>query len=163
SERCPKSDQLLRFDARRFRIFQYVRQMDRAPLDCGATEDRAARWRNCVAGDVSAPLGLVAERCCEHVTISVTATDGANIGCAQPCWGLNQGVEDGLQIELGIADDLQDLASRRLIFERLLQLGRLRLHRLKQPHVFDRDYRLVGEGSNQFDLVIVEYPYGSAS
>ena len=36
------------------------------------------------------------------------------------------------------------------------QLFRARLHLLEQPHVLDRDHRLVGESLNELDLLIGE-------
>src|SRR5439155_6234751 len=44
------------------------------------------------------------------------------------------------------------LTRRRLLFQRLLEL-------LEQPHVLDRDHRLVGEGLQQLDLRGGEGPY----
>src|SRR5262245_46497451 len=40
----------------------------------------------------------------------------------------------------------------RLVLARLLQLPVLVLNFIEQPHVLDRDHRLVGKGHNQFDL-----------
>ena len=40
----------------------------------------------------------------------------------------------------------QHLGGRGLLLERLGQLARARLHLVEQPHVLDRDHRLVGEG-----------------
>ena len=48
-------------------------------------------------------------------------------------------VEDRLEIGRRAGDDAEDLARRRLLLQRLLGL-------VEQPHVLDRDDRLVGEG-----------------
>jgi hypothetical protein len=38
------------------------------------------------------------------------------------------------------------------------KLPRALLLRLKEPHVFDRNHSLVGEGFDQFDLLFREWP-----
>ena len=58
----------------------------------------------------------------------------------------SDGVEHRLQFAGRAADDLQDLAGRGLLLQRLGELARARLQLLEQPHVLDRDHRLVGEG-----------------
>ena len=54
---------------------------------------------------------------------------------------------------------LQHLGGRGLLLQRLGQLARARLHLVEQPHVLDRDHRLVGEGRDQFDLLVGERPH----
>ena len=61
-----------------------------------------------------------------------------------------------------LRDDLQHLGGRGLLLQRLGQLARARLHLVEQPHVLDRDHRLVGEGRDQLDLLVGEWPHGSA-
>ena len=55
-------------------------------------------------------------------------------------------------------DDLQHLERRRLLLQRSDELARARLHLVEQPHVLDRDHRLVGEGRDQLDLLVGERP-----
>ncbi len=43
--------------------------------------------------------------------------------------------------------------------ERCGELFRARLYLIEQPHVFNSDNGLVGEGLNQFDLLLREWPY----
>src|SRR6266508_2470508 len=43
------------------------------------------------------------------------------------------------------------------------KLARAGLHFVKQPHVLDRDHRLVGEGGNQLDLLVGKWPYGTTN
>ena len=57
------------------------------------------------------------------------------------------------------ADDLQDLRCGGLLPQRLGEVGGLRLHLIEQPHVFDRDYGLIGEGLDQFDLAFCKWPH----
>ena len=45
---------------------------------------------------------------------------------------------------------------RGLLLQRFGKLARARLHLVEQPHVLDRDHRLVGEGGHQLDLLVGE-------
>src|SRR5262245_41193064 len=64
---------------------------------------------------------------------------------------LENRVEDRLQVARRAADDLEDLRSRGLTLERLLRF-------VEQPHVLDRDRRLVGERLQQRNLLVAERP-----
>src|SRR5262249_25167087 len=63
--------------------------------------------------------------------------------------------QHGLEIEGGV-DRLADLAKRLQLFDRLREFAGARLHLVEQPHVLDRDHRLVGEGGEQLDLSVGE-------
>ena len=78
------------------------------------------------------------------------------LGPTQARRRLHDSVEDRLELRWRAADDVQHVACGRLVLERLLQLPRARLHLLEQPHVLDRDHRLVGERGDEFDLLFVE-------
>src|SRR5262249_59215663 len=66
------------------------------------------------------------------------------------------GLEHGLQFAWRTTDDLEHLRRRSLLLQRLGELARARLHLVEQPHVLDRDHRLVGEGGDEFDLSVAE-------
>ena len=72
--------------------------------------------------------------------------DGADIGVAQSRRRLDERIEHRLQVEGRAADDLQHLGRRRLLLQRLGELGGARLHFLEQARILDRDDGLVGEG-----------------
>ena len=74
------------------------------------------------------------------------------IGFAQPRRRLDQRVEHRLQIEGRAADDLEHVGGGGLLLQRFGQIVGARLHLVEQPHVLDRDHRLVGEGAQQCDL-----------
>ena len=63
-----------------------------------------------------------------------------------------------LGIRRRTADHPQDLPRRRLLLQRLGQLAVPRLELLEEPHVLDRDHRLVGEGLEELDLLAGEGP-----
>ena len=89
--------------------------------------------------------------------------DGATVGLAEPRCGFDQRVQNRLQIERGAADDLEHVSGRGLLFQRLAQLARPRLLGLEQPHVLDRDHRLVGKGGDQLNLLVGEgFDFGAA-
>ena len=54
---------------------------------------------------------------------------------------------------------LQHLRGRGLLLQCLGELARALLHLVEQPHVLDRDHRLVGEGRDQLDLLVGEWPH----
>ncbi len=56
------------------------------------------------------------------------------------------------------ADDLEHVGGRGLPLERLELVG-ARLHLVEQPHVLDRDHRLVGKGLDQLDLLGGKRPH----
>jgi hypothetical protein len=59
--------------------------------------------------------------------------------------------QHGFKVERG-ADRLTNFAQRSQLTDRLHELARPCFQFLEQPHVLDRDYRLVGEGFKQLDL-----------
>ena len=66
------------------------------------------------------------------------------------------GLEHWLQLAGRARDDAQHLRGRGLLLQRLGKLARALLHLVEQPHVLDRDHRLVGERPHQLDLTIRE-------
>ena len=77
-------------------------------------------------------------------------------GLAETRRRLDDGVEHRLQLAGRAADDVEHVAGRGLVLERLRQLARARLHLLEQPRVLDGDHGLVGEGLKQGDLSLSE-------
>ena len=67
-------------------------------------------------------------------------------------------LEHWLQLTRRATDDTQHLRGRGLLLQRLGEIARARLHLVEQPHVLDRDHRLVGEGGDQLDLLVGERP-----
>src|SRR5215472_769702 len=86
--------------------------------------------------------------------IAIVQEDYAKHGLAQARGALNNRIEHRLGICRRSGDDVKHLARRSLMFERVGQLALLRLHLIEQPHVLDRDHRLVSKGSDQLDLLV---------
>ncbi len=68
---------------------------------------------------------------------------------AQPRRRFHQRAEHCRQIECRAADDLEHVGGGGLLLQRVAQL-------VEQPCIFDRDHGLVGEGADQFDLLVRE-------
>src|SRR5262245_28641913 len=69
----------------------------------------------------------------------------------------DDGIERRAQLVAHAGDEL------RLVLARHLQLAVLLLNLVEQPHIFDRDYRLVGEGGGELDLPVGERAHGLAA
>src|SRR5262245_30628692 len=65
----------------------------------------------------------------------------------------HDGVEDGLQIGRRLANHTKDLARGGLRVQCRRQLAIARLQLAEQPHVLDRDHRLVGEDLEKGNLL----------
>jgi len=77
--------------------------------------------------------------------IAIVQEDPAEHGLAQTCGTFDNCTKHRLGICRRPGDDVKHLARRSLMFERLAKFARARLHLVEQPHVLDRDHRLVGE------------------
>ncbi len=70
-------------------------------------------------------------------------------------------VEHRLDIRLRLADDAQDVAGRGLRVQRRSQLAVARLELGEEAHVLDGNHGLVGEGLQEPDLGVREWPHFS--
>src|SRR5215467_9575112 len=89
-------------------------------------------------------------------TFSVEAPDDAVLRPAESDRVLDQRFENRLEVERGAANDLEQIAGRRLLLQGLTELLITRLQLLEQAHVLDGDDRLIGEGLEERDLVVAE-------
>src|SRR5262245_52235984 len=83
--------------------------------------------------------------------VSVIQVQRAELGTTKPSRVREHGLEHRLQLARRAANDTEDLGCRSLLLERLGELARARLHLVEQPHVLNRNHRLVGEGGHQLD------------
>src|SRR5262245_60834932 len=93
-------------------------------------------------------------------TVDFTIVSLAELGRAQ-----RDAVEHWFEVRWRAGNHTEDLAGRRLLFQRLSHLSMglgecliLFLQFSEQPHVLDGDNGLVGEGLEQCDLVVGEWP-----
>ena len=80
------------------------------------------------------------------------------INPTNPGGALDDGVEDRLHVRGRAADDAEHLGRCRLMLQRLAQFCVALLDLLEQPHVLDRDDRLIGEGFEKLDLLFGKRP-----
>src|SRR5690242_10673645 len=85
---------------------------------------------------------------------SVPERNAGIVGVAKSAGRTGDCGEHRLQVEFGAADHPEHVADRGLIFERLLKLTRPRLYFFEQPGVLDGDNGLIGEGGDQFNLLL---------
>jgi len=72
--------------------------------------------------------------------------------------GIRQhGLKNRLKPARRTADDLEHFGRCCLLLKGFTQLSRSHLFSLEQPCVLDGDYRLIGEGSNKVDLLLIEW------
>ena len=76
---------------------------------------------------------------------AIATMDDRIIRVTQPRGILSDHIEHRLDIGRRTGDHAQNLTRRRLLLQRLLKF-------LKEPHVFDGDSSLIGEGFEQLDL-----------
>ena len=81
------------------------------------------------------------------------------VGLAKPAGTLDDCLESGPDFRWRRGDDREDVAARSLVGKGLGEIARSRLYLIKQPHILDRDHRLVSEGLDQFDLPVGERPH----
>ena len=86
--------------------------------------------------------------------IPVEQVDAAERCVAKRANASDDCLEYRLRIGLRLADHAQDLARRRLLFQRFGQVDVAHLQFLEQPHVLDGDHGLVRKRLQQLDLRI---------
>jgi hypothetical protein len=109
------------------RIAPDIVNVDAAPLEGGTPDTTPASKRDGILLDECSELRRDVVSGHDSHQLTVEAEDQRAFGLAQPDRVLGQRLEDGLEIEAGTADHLEQLAGRRLLLERLcLALQRLR-------------------------------------
>ena len=78
------------------------------------------------------------------------------INPTNPGGALDDGVEHRLHVCGRAADDAEHLGRCRLMLQGLAQFCIALLQFFEQPHVLDGDHGLIGEGFEEFDLLVRE-------
>jgi hypothetical protein len=89
------------------------------------------------------------------VNLTVQPKDEPLLGGAKLGRVLDQSVENRLKLERRAADHLEHVCGGGLLLQRFAEL-------VKQPHVLDRDYRLVGKRGDQLNLLVGEWAHFGA-
>ena len=127
----------------------------------GARKRRTSRagarcdWRR-IGLDIALELKRISPLQRHAQTIPVAQQDHPLRRVAQLPHGIDERLEDGVEIERRAADDLEHVRRRRLLREQFLEVARASLHLVEQPRVLDRDHRLIGEGFEQGHVVGIE-------
>ena len=132
--------------------------VDGAPVEGGTRHAAVASGRDGIPLDEGSELGGDVVGGHDSQKLTVEAEDRRAFGLAEPDGVLGQRLEDRLEVEGGPADNLEQLAGRRLLLERDPQLAVARLQLGEQADVLDGDHGLVGEGLQQLDLPVGEGP-----
>src|SRR5262249_44193298 len=89
--------------------------------------------------------------------LSVKPVHSGESCLAQSSRAPNDSLKDRLQISWGAGNHTENFPCRRLLLQRLSQIAVAFLQFLEQPHVFDGDYGLVGEGLQKVNLLVGEW------
>src|SRR5262245_66386364 len=89
--------------------------------------------------------------------IAIIQPNDAKQAFAEAGGAFDNCIEHWLRVSWRPADDVEDFACGSLMFECFGQGPRARLYFIEQPHVLDRDHRLVGTGSGKLDLSLGEW------
>src|SRR3954468_12428203 len=79
----------------------------------------------------------------ETVDLAITQKNLDVLRLAERTGGLDQGTKHCFNVESRAADDLQQFRGCGLLLQRFAQFTRSRLLGLEEPHVLERDHRLV--------------------
>ena len=162
AERSPVAAQLLSLAPGIVRVRQHIGNLNHPGLQRGSPGDTAAIHRDLqgqeIIPDSRMHVGRMAEAGDEAEKFAFALEQPGMIRLAQPRRRLDQGIEHGLQIEGRAADHLEHVGGGGLLLQRFGELLGARLHLVEQPHVLDRDHRLVGERRDQLDLLVGERP-----
>src|SRR5262245_880648 len=133
--------------------------MDRAPVDGDAAAYRAAIRLDRMLSQEFNTLRLDVLASGRVIAATIELHDVGLLGLAQPLRRVGDGVEHGLDVRGRTGDDVENFADSGLIFQRFGELARARLYFVEEPHVLDRDHRLVAEGREQLYLLVGEGPH----
>src|SRR6267143_3538606 len=92
----------------------------------------------------------------EAQVVAVLQEHDGIIGLAKLARAFDDGFENRRDVGWRGSDHAEDVAASGLVSQRFREFARLRLHLLEQSRIFDRDHRLVGEGSQQLDMMVGE-------
>ena len=111
--------------------------MNRLPVDNSSAHRRpAAEQLELHTAPAESPIIGPYKR---RIDITVDAANNSVVCLTEPRGIFRDHIQHRLNIRRRAGDDAQYLARRRLLLQRFLEF-------LEQPHVLDRDHRLVGEG-----------------
>src|SRR5215510_9313052 len=109
--------------------------------------------------DLDAADGYGAKMSLRNHSVPLLESQHHVIYPTNPRRALHNGVEDRLHVSGRAADDPEHLGRRRLMLQGFSQLCVALLEFFEEAHVLDGDNSLVGEGLQEFDLFVCEWPH----
>src|SRR5262249_4456688 len=133
--------------------------MDHPTLQQGPSSCCAASPLDGHSLDIFDELGRVTVSLCEEEHPVLLPSYRRVVGAAKAASRFNERLQHRLEIESRAADHLEHIGGGGLLVQRPAQLARARLHLVEQPHVLDRDHRLIGERGHQLDLLVGKWAH----
>ena len=143
------------------RVGQDVRDMHHSAFEQHPPGEGFTTGDNCSLAPDRPILGVQCKGRYIAVDLALAYGDRSDIGAAKPARRFGHRVQHRLHIGGRAADDVEHLAGRGLVFERLLQIVGALPQIIEQPCILDRNHRLVGESGDEFDLCGCEGSHGS--
>src|SRR5262249_23783164 len=137
-------------------ISQAIRQMNRFSLNRGSADQRAASRSYRMLKEVFDVMSPDVVRPHQVVFAILQLEEKGMFRLAQARRCLQDGINYWLQVVGRARNNVEHVTDRSLIVERLLDLARARLPLVEQPHVLDRNHRLVGESRDQLALLLCQ-------
>src|SRR5262249_6910621 len=119
--------------------------------DCSSAGDSSAARRNRQGLNEALVFGRVSRVGYQSVELSFAAENESHRGIAEMRSGLDERVQNRLELRHRSADDLEHIGGSGLLLQRFAQL-------IQEPGVLDGDDGLLREVRDQFDLLIGEWP-----
>src|SRR5262249_28489209 len=144
-----------RVDLRRRRLLDIWHVNDRAGQNRHAGRGIQVQGSRVLPTDNGQRLGRRGTVVCWEVQRPAVRQEDPRIGATAEAGGtFHNRIEHRLDIGLRLADDAQDVARGGLLVECRGQLTVTCLYLREQPHILDRDHRLIGEGLEELNLTI---------
>jgi len=141
-------------------IRMHILDMHDPPFKRCAPDQRAASRRNRRACHRLAVFPRVSGGGRHPIeSVRMQQIDRTALGCADPNCGFDQVLQYRLEVECRAADDLQHLAGRGLVPERLFEIRSALAQFAQQPRILHRDDRLGSEILQKGDLFFRERAY----
>src|SRR5262245_4362834 len=140
-------------------ISQAIRQVNRFSLNRSSADQRAASRSYRMLKEVFDIVGPDVVGPHQVVFAVLQLEEKGMFRLAQASRCLQDGINYCLQLVGRARNDVEHVADRSLIVERFLDLAGARLHLVEQPHVLNRNHRLVGEGVDQLYFLFVKRLY----
>src|SRR5215472_6366211 len=131
--------------------------MNYPALERHSADRRTAVGRNRMARSVILPLLRETERGCDAKQTTAQLLQHGFVGVANARRGLDQGLQHGSKLCTRLTDDLQHIAGRRLVFERLLQITGALPQLSDQAHILHCDHRLRRKAFKKGNLLFGEW------